>query len=98
MLTSPPIWADMLADLNWSDLFYVLIPVLYVVTQFLGSKEDKAKKGGQEDSPAERKRRAEDAAERAERRRRIQEEIRRRITGEESPQAPGEEHPRPSLA
>lgn len=75
-------WPAFLADLNWSDLLYGLIPILYVVAQFFGGNDEKGKKG---DSPAERKRRAEDEAARAERRRRIQEEIRRRITGEAPP-------------
>lgn len=64
MSVFPPLLA-----FDWGDLIYGLIPVLWIISQFLGNKEDKEKK--EESTP--------DDAEVAERRRRIQEEIRRRI-------------------
>ena len=66
-------------DWNWSDLLYGLVPILYILSQFLGSKGEKK---SEEEKAADQQHRQQQEAELAERRRRIQEEIRRRIAGE----------------
>ncbi len=77
-----------LQNWNWTDLLYGLIPLLYILSQFLGSKEEKKEDS---DSPETQQRKREEEAALAERRRRIQEEIRRRIAGEDAVSEPAKQ-------
>lgn len=63
-----------LAQFDWEQVFYVLIPLVYVAAQFFGSDKKKAEKRKDESPPA-----SEQKADPSERLRRVQEEVRRRI-------------------
>ncbi|MFP4282043.1 MAG: hypothetical protein ACLFR7_08800 [Opitutales bacterium] len=65
----------LLAQFDWGEVFYFLIPLAWVALQFLGNKKEK----GDEAPPQEQTSQPAAEAEKEDRLRRVREEIRRRV-------------------